>query len=78
MQTYFENRVLNNEKQKEKLQKVFYPCEEFWNIATKYNIKDLYGIDTHHKGQIMLWNELVELANEIIGEETIKQLRFIE
>lgn len=79
--TYFENRRLNNEsleKQKEKLQKVYYPCKEFWNIATKYNIKVLYGIDAHHKGQIMLWHELIELANEIIGEETIKQLCFIE
>lgn len=79
--TYFENRMLNNEsleKQKEKLQKVFYPCKEFWNIATKYNIKVLYGIDTHHRGQILRWNELVELANEIIGKETIKKLSFIE
>ena len=79
--TYLENRMLNNElleKQKEKLQKVFYPCKEFWNIATKYNIKVLYGIDTHHRGQIMLWHELVELANEIIGEEIIKRLHFVE
>ena len=79
--TYLENRMLNNElleKQKEKLQKVFYPCKEFWNIATKYNIKVLYGIDTHHRGQIMLWHELIELANEIIGKEIIKRLHFIE
>lgn len=79
--TYFENRTLNNEtleKQKEKLQNVFYPCKEFWNVATKYNVKVLYGIDTHHRGQIMLWHELIELANEIIGEETIKKLCFIE
>lgn len=79
--TYFENRKLNNESletQKEKLKKVFYPCKEFWNIATKYDIKVLYGIDTHHRGQILLWNELIELANEIIGKETIKRLCFIE
>ena len=78
--TYFENRTLNEEsldKQKQKLKNVFYPCKEFWNIATKYNIKVLYGIDTHHKGQIMLWHELIELANEIIGKETIEQLCFI-
>ncbi len=79
--TYFENRKLNNEflaTQKEKLKNVFYPCKEFWNIATKYDIKVLYGIDTHHRGQILLWHELIELANEIIGEETIKRLCFIE
>ncbi len=41
-------------------------------------IKVLYGIDTHHRGQMMLWNELIELANEIIGKEIIKRLHFIE
>lgn len=79
--TYFDNRKLNNESletQKEKLKKVFYPNKEFWNIATKYDIKVLYGIDTHHRGQILRWNELIQLANEIIGEETIKKLNFIE
>lgn len=79
--TYFKNRALNNEsleKQKERLKDVFYPCKEFWNIATKYDIKVLYGIDAHHRGQILLWNELIKLANEIIGEETIKKLSFIE
>ncbi len=79
--TYFENKKLNNESleiQKEKLKNVFYPCEKFWSIATKYDIKVLYGIDTHHRGQILLWHELIELANEIIGKETIKKLNFIE
>ena len=79
--TYYENRKLNNEqfeKQKEKLKNVFYPCKEFWNLATKYNVKVLYGIDAHHRGQILLWNELIELANEVIGEEIIKKLYFIE
>ena len=55
-----------------------YPNKNFWNIATKYNIKVLYGIDAHHKGQIALWNELLELAHEILGEENISKLNFIE
>ena len=79
--TYYENRKLNNdsiEEQKKKLYKVPYPNKEFWKVATKYNIKVLYGIDVHHKGQILRWNELIELANEIIGRETIKKLSFIE
>ena len=79
--TYYENRELNNlpiEEQKEKLINVFYPRKEFWNIATKYNIKVLYGIDAHRRGQILLWNELVELANEILGKETIEKLNFVE
>ena len=79
--TYYENRKLNNdnfEKQKEKLKNVFYPCKDFWKVALNYNIKVLYGIDTHHKGQIMLWNELIEFAKEIIGKETIEKLNFID
>lgn len=79
--TYFENKKLNDfpiEKQKEKLSNVQYPNKEFWNIATKYDIKVLYGIDAHYKGQIALWNELLELAHEILGEKVISKLNFID
>ena len=79
--TYRENKILNNdsiEKQKEKLYRVYYPCRQFWEIAANYNIKVLYGIDAHFRGQIPLFNELILLANEIIGEDTIKKLNFIE
>jgi len=79
--TYYENKKLNNdsiEKQKEKLSKVDYPRKEFWEIVTQYDIKVLYGIDVHHRGQITLYKELIELANEIIGQETIKKLKFIK
>jgi len=78
--TYYENSNFNNlpiTEQKEILKNVKYPCKEFWEIAKGYNIKVLYGIDAHHRGQILLWNELVKLANEIIGEETIQKLNFI-
>lgn len=78
--TYFENKILNNlpvQKQKEKLANVKYPCKGFWNVVTNYNIKVLYGIDAHYKGQIALWNELLELAQEILGEEIIDKLRFV-
>ena len=57
---------------------VRYPNANFWRIASNYNVKVLYGIDAHHKGQIMLFDKLVELANEIIGEDTIKNLQFIK
>lgn len=77
---YFENKILNNlpvQKQKEKLANVKYPCKGFRNVVTNYNIKVLYGIDAHYKGQIALWNELLELADEILGEELIDELRFV-
>ena len=79
-ETYFENKKLNNESiemQKKKLSRVPYPCKGFWKVASKYNIKVLYGIDVHCRGQILRWNELIELATEIIGEDTIKKLHFI-
>lgn len=79
--TYYEDKKLNNidiEKQKEKLSKVYYPCKEFWRIASQYNVKVLYGLDVHHKGQILLWNELRELANEIIGKDILEKLNFID
>lgn len=78
---FFEGKKLKNpsiEEQRNKLINVKYPCKEFWDIAKNYNIKVLYGIDAHFEGQILCWNELVELANEIIGEDTIKELSFIE
>lgn len=79
--TYYENRKLNNipiQEQRMKLVNVAYPSKQFWRVASNYNLKVLYGIDAHHKGQILLWNELIELANEIIGKEILKKLNFID
>ena len=79
--TYWENKILNNnpiEEQRKKLTNVSYPCRGFWEIASKYNIKVLYGLDVHHRGHILLWNELIELAQEVIGKEIIEKLNFIE
>ena len=79
--TYYENKKLNNfpiEEQIRKLSNVSYPCKNFWEIVTQYDIKVVYGIDAHHRGQILLWNELIKLANEILGENVINNLNFIE
>lgn len=79
--TYYEDRKLNNESidvQRKKLSKVKYPCRDFWKIAKEYDIRVVYGLDTHHKGQILLWNNLITLANEILGEDIINSLNFIE
>lgn len=80
-ETYYEDRKLNSEsieRQKKKLSRVPYPRKEFWKVASNYDIKVLYGIDVHRRGQILKVNELVELANEIIGKEIIERFRFIE
>lgn len=80
--TYYENRILNNDNidlQRKKLKtNIAYPCKEFWNIVCNYKIKVLYGIDVHHRGQILLFNELIELAKEVLGEEIISKLDFIK
>lgn len=57
---------------------VKYPCKEFWKIASKHNVKVLYGIDSHFRGQVPLFKELVILANEVIGRDVIEKLNFIE
>lgn len=78
---YYKNKQINNlpiEEQREKLKNVVYPCKEFWKIASNYNIKVLYGLDVHRKGQILLFDKLIQLANEIIGKETISKLNFTE
>ena len=79
--TYYENRKINNlpiEQQRNKLRNVIYPCKEFWEVVSNYNIEVLYGIDVHHRGQIQLFNELVKMANEVIGSKTIAKLNLIE
>lgn len=79
--TYFENKQMNYqpiEEQRKKLVNVAYPYKDFWDIASQYKVKVLYGVDAHFKEQIQLYKELVWLANEIIGEETIQKLNFVE
>lgn len=79
--TYYKNGVLNNdsiENQRKQLFLVEYPNREFWKIVSDYNIRVIYGIDTHHKGHISLYKELVELAHEVIGEDIIDKLNFVE
>lgn len=78
---FYKNKKIEippKEEQKSRLLKVPYPNKNFWEIATNYDIKVLYGIDVHHKEQITLFSELINLANQIIGEETINKLKFIE
>ena len=79
--SYYENKDFDNlpiDKQKEMLSKVLYPCRGFWEIATKYDIKVLYGIDVHHRGQISKANDLIKLTEQVIGKDIINKLEFIK
>lgn len=55
-----------------------YPCKEFWKVASNYNVRVIYGIDAHYKGQIRQYEKSVKLANKIIGKEIIDKLNFCE
>lgn len=56
--------------------KISYPCKGFWEVATNYNIKVIYGIDAHYKEQIRLYEDSIEMVNKIIGKEIIEKLSF--
>jgi histidinol-phosphatase (PHP family) len=58
--------------------KINYPSKEFWQIASNYNIKVLYGIDAHYKEQIRMYEECITEVNNLIGKEVIEKLQFIE
>lgn len=58
--------------------KISYPCREFWEIVSNYNITVLYGIDTHYIGSISSYEESIKFTNEVIGEDIIKKLKFLK
>ncbi len=58
--------------------KISYPSKEFWDVATNYDIRVLYGVDAHFKDQIEMYEECLEYVNNYIGEEKIKKLNFIK
>ena len=60
------------------IEKISYPCKEFWKVASNYNVKVIYGIDAHFKEQIRIYKKSLEFTNELIGQEIIDKLNFIE
>ena len=55
-----------------------YPCKEFWNVASNYNVRVIYGVDAHFKDQIRQYEESIGIDNEIIGKDIIDKLNFCE
>lgn len=56
---------------------IIYPRKEFWEIASTYNVKVVYGIDAHFKEQIEYYEESVETCNKYLGEDIISKLHFV-
>lgn len=62
---------------KKALEIIGYPCKDFWKIAAEFNLKAVYGGDVHFKGQLLEMNEYIKIANNVIGEDILKKLRFV-
>ena len=61
-----------------KINKLDYPCREFWEIASEYDIKVLYGLDAHWQIEIEDVEESFRIVNETIGQETLDRLKFCD
>ena len=55
---------------------VKYPCKEFWEIASGYELKTLLGIDFHRRFQLEQYDQTVEEAKRIIGKSVWNSLDF--
>ncbi len=53
--------------QRERLREISYPRREFWEIAAKYPVRVLWGMDVHHRGEIAYFEKLTELAADLLG-----------
>lgn len=58
--------------------KVYYPCREFWKIASQYNIEVLYGLDVHYLEAIENYENSIKLATDIIGEDIVSKLKILK
>lgn len=58
--------------------KIMYPWRDFWEIASQYNLKVLYGLDYHGYYRIEDAERSYDHADKIIGEDIISKLNFIQ
>ncbi len=61
-----------------KIDRISYPCKEFWKIASEYNVKVLYGLDAHWKDELLGVEDAFKTVNDIIGVETLNKLNFCD
>lgn len=53
--------------QRERFAEISYPRREFWEIAAKYPVRVLWGMDVHHRGEIAYFEKLTALAADLLG-----------
>ncbi len=56
---------------------ISYPNRNFWEIASNYHVKVLYGLDVHYLESIERYESSICLARKVIGEDIIDKLDFI-
>lgn len=61
-----------------KTDKIEYPNKEFWEIASNYNIKVVYGVDAHFREQINSYEDSIELVKNHLGNNIISKLNFVD
>ncbi len=59
-----------------KPQRITYPVPEFWSIASTYNVKVLYGIDTHMLKQVECYEQCLEDCLKFLGPDLLGKFRF--
>lgn len=59
------------------IDKVTYPCADFWKIAAEYGVNAIYGLDTHHLPQIDDYKNSIETARRLLNPESIDRLHFV-
>lgn len=59
------------------IDKVTYPCADFWKIAAEYGVHAIYGLDTHHLPQIDNYKDSIETARKLLSPAAIDHLHFV-
>lgn len=57
--------------------RIKYPNQQFWEILSEYDIKVLFGIDAHLKGQVSNNEISYKIAGQILGK-TMEKLNFVD
>lgn len=63
---------------KNRINKIEYPDKNFWEIASEYNVKVIYGVDAHFREQIKYYEESIELVKQHLGTGIINKLNFVD
>jgi histidinol-phosphatase (PHP family) len=60
------------------INRIEYPNKDFWDIASRYDIKVVYGVDAHFRSQIELYEESIKKIEQHLGLDIINRLNFCD